>query len=376
MSARMHWVFGLARRVFGRVQTPAHVTRKGRDLHRLALESLERREVLSGVVTAPFASLPGTISTPGQRVHVQVQLAPGQATFSKGGSYYIGLDAEPAPGSSVQPWISEVINSSGPQFAVNSYTGGRYIIKVNAPAGSLKSFGVDVVGQGTSVGNFVLDAFLPGDVDGNGAVNQDDLNRIQSAYGTREGQSGYDAAADINQDGRVGCLDRRIARANLGAEAKVVPEWKAPAIVTPPQAAPTVVAGSIAARSVVPTPVPIPVTMPVPAQPVVATSLSSPAIPPLLVYYQPVGVMPVYSQPVQAVNYVPAVQAVPVAAPVVPQVQAPPYSARFGLIPVSDDQTAAQSPTFLFGPPGSQNATYVYGQAGVSGPLAAQSQGR
>ena len=70
----------------------------------------------------------------------------------------------------------------------------------------------------------VVDAYLPGDVNGNGSVGQDDLRLIKTAYGKRSGQTGYDPATDVNQDGRVGCFDLALAKANLGARAAVVPE--------------------------------------------------------------------------------------------------------------------------------------------------------
>ena len=101
---------------------------------------------------------------------------------------------------------------------------------------------MDVVDRGKNVGDFVLDAYLPGDVNGDGTVTQADVKQIQAAYGTRKGQARFDPAADVNLDGRVGCFDRALAEANLGAHAAVVAEWMAtptPAPVTPAVQTPT-----------------------------------------------------------------------------------------------------------------------------------------
>ena len=47
----------------------------------------------------------------------------------------------------------------------------------------------------------------PGDVNGDGIVDGADFNSVSRAYGTKEGQAGYNSAADFNKDGYVNGYD-------------------------------------------------------------------------------------------------------------------------------------------------------------------------
>jgi Dockerin type I domain/Bacterial Ig-like domain (group 3)/Bacterial Ig-like domain (group 2) len=48
---------------------------------------------------------------------------------------------------------------------------------------------------------------VPGDVNGDGAVDCLDLNLVKAAFGKRTGQPGFNAAADLNHDGVINVLD-------------------------------------------------------------------------------------------------------------------------------------------------------------------------
>ena len=48
---------------------------------------------------------------------------------------------------------------------------------------------------------------VPGDVNQDGVVNCADIAIVKAAFGTRRGQSGFDARADVNNDGVVNILD-------------------------------------------------------------------------------------------------------------------------------------------------------------------------
>lgn len=69
--------------------------------------------------------------------------------------------------------------------------------------GSLLSGLVVLVGLPT--GSFAL----PGDLNGDGVVNGDDLKLVLSHWGTRVGQPGFDVRADVNGDGVIDDLDAR-----------------------------------------------------------------------------------------------------------------------------------------------------------------------
>jgi MBG domain (YGX type)/Dockerin type I domain len=57
---------------------------------------------------------------------------------------------------------------------------------------------------------------VPGDLNGDGVVDCNDLNIIKASFGKKAGQAGFDPRADINGDGIVNVID-------LSAEAKLVP---------------------------------------------------------------------------------------------------------------------------------------------------------
>ncbi len=59
-------------------------------------------------------------------------------------------------------------------------------------------------------------ALVPGDLNGDGAVNCADLNIVKASFGKKTGRPGFDSRADVNRDGIVNVLD-------LSAEAKLVP---------------------------------------------------------------------------------------------------------------------------------------------------------
>ncbi|MCK4424830.1 hypothetical protein KAU93_04015, partial [Candidatus Bathyarchaeota archaeon] len=57
---------------------------------------------------------------------------------------------------------------------------------------------------------------IPGDVNGDGVVDIYDLSIVSVAYGTFEGQPGYDPDADINKDGLVDGRDLATVTINYG----------------------------------------------------------------------------------------------------------------------------------------------------------------
>ncbi len=56
----------------------------------------------------------------------------------------------------------------------------------------------------------------PGDINRDGKVNVMDLAYLGAAYGTRVGDSTYNAAADLNEDGAIGPGDLEVLAANYG----------------------------------------------------------------------------------------------------------------------------------------------------------------
>lgn len=90
------------------------------------------------------------------------------------------------------------------------------VISENPPAGTQVSSGstVDlIVSKGPK-----LD--IPGDLDGDGVVSCSDLAIIKASFGKRTGQTGFDARADVNQDGVVNVYDLGFVSRQLSAGTK------------------------------------------------------------------------------------------------------------------------------------------------------------
>jgi Dockerin type I domain/PASTA domain len=63
------------------------------------------------------------------------------------------------------------------------------------------------VAAGSAVNIVVSSGPLPGDVNGDGAVNCADLAIVKASFGKRKGQAGFDPRADVNGDGVVSIVD-------------------------------------------------------------------------------------------------------------------------------------------------------------------------
>src|SRR5205814_4850856 len=63
------------------------------------------------------------------------------------------------------------------------------------------------LGPGQTVLQKTTYSTLPGDVNGDGYVNDADIAIVQAALGTKLGDPGYNPAADLNGDGVVDALD-------------------------------------------------------------------------------------------------------------------------------------------------------------------------
>jgi len=85
---------------------------------------------------------------------------------------------------------------------------------VGSTTARIKVEAVDNIFFDVSNANFTIR--LVGDVNGDGAVNCEDLSIIKAALGKRTGQAGFDARADLNKDGVVDARD-------LSAETQRIP---------------------------------------------------------------------------------------------------------------------------------------------------------
>ncbi len=295
MTAWMRWARGLGAAIRrSRAATPA--SRRSKAHAAITLEGLERREVLSNTALASFATVPVHLTSPTAPTRATFQFSAGEITSDRSNPIYLGFNALPTTGSAASPQIARVFGPAGGQRSPErKTTGEEFITKLNLPVGKPSAFAVDVLSMNNRVGDATVSAFLPGDANGDGVVDDRDIALVRAAYGSHVGQPRYNAAADFNGDGKIGCIDMTLTKKNLGARITLPPPVPTPA-PAPPAPAP------------VPVPAPAPIVVPAPApQPVQLTVVSAPAPVPI----QTVAVAPIQLAPVQTVAVAPVQAAVP-----------------------------------------------------------------
>jgi hypothetical protein len=58
-----------------------------------------------------------------------------------------------------------------------------------------------------------MDAYVPGDLNGDNLANCADLAMVNAAVGTRTGQAGFLPAADLDNNGVIDLIDVKLVRA-------------------------------------------------------------------------------------------------------------------------------------------------------------------
>lgn len=203
-------------------------------------EPLETRELMTGGHNT-FAILPGTVDRPGGTTAIEFTISPANFTLPRR-SVAMGIDIVADSGSTIKPLIASVDNPNGdtvPQTFHSIYDPHLSHKKVASGVGTSAvltpislfpgdpsrpaTYSVNVEAEAKSSGNFLLGFYLPGDVDGNGAVTKDDVNLVRRMQGARAGQSRYNFDADANRDGRIGKVDLAFTRQNLGVSTNISP---------------------------------------------------------------------------------------------------------------------------------------------------------
>jgi hypothetical protein len=193
-----------------------------------SLEALEPRLQLSASLPAnSIGTSVGTVLEPGGISSASVTIAAKNLTMGKS-STLLGIFLEPGPGSELSPRIAAVEASDGHALAIKEgrpSVPGRdngqaaAFVKVSGP-GPLT---ILIAGGHHSTGSYSLDVTLPGDVNGDGTVNQADLAPFASAYFTTPGNPKYNPAADFNQNGIVNLYDAKALMQNMPPASREVP---------------------------------------------------------------------------------------------------------------------------------------------------------
>jgi hypothetical protein len=220
---------------------PSKTSSRRRQKATLCPEVLETRSLMTGGAGNTFALIPGTIDTPGGTATVPITIDTTHFTLPKG-RLALGIDVVPEAGSTLQPLIQAVNNPHGtivPQAftsiynphlshaAVGQGVGTRAVLapltlfpnQPNTPA----TYNITVTAQSKTSGNFLLGFYLPGDANGDGVVNQEDLALVRQSLNSRSGDVNYNFDADANRDGRIGKIDLAYTQQNQGVATTITP---------------------------------------------------------------------------------------------------------------------------------------------------------
>lgn len=193
---------------------------------RPSLEGLEAREVFSvaglGLPADTLGVARGAIVGAGGSGSAAVAVAAANLATGRP-STVIGVAVTPlgpaGAGGTLQPRIVGVAGPDGRSLPF--YQQGSLGAKLGGPATVLVLDGrpgpitVNVAGRGHTAGAFQVRAYLPGDVDGSGHVDNADLQAIAPAYQAKIGDPNYNPAADPLQTGVVGQQAVRLLERNL-----------------------------------------------------------------------------------------------------------------------------------------------------------------
>lgn len=186
-------------------------------ISRPRLERLESRLALSNVPIAGIHTPDNTLDVGHANITPPGAVAPIITTVLRQNlanlkhSTVLGLSAQPAPGAALQP---RILGTRGPtgqnlpfQVGRPFYPGrsGQAIAftRLDRP-GHLTTL---VTGRNQTTGQVTQSTYLPGDINGDGKVDLNDLRAFAPAYLTSVNDGFYNPSADSNRNGFVGQRD-------------------------------------------------------------------------------------------------------------------------------------------------------------------------
>jgi hypothetical protein len=232
---------------------PSHPSKRRRREVSLAAETLETRELLTGGAGSTFAILPGQITASDQPTVIKFTIDPSHFTVPKRGRFTLGIDVAAdstntttGTAPALAPLIVGVQSADGRAvmgtnhalYAPNVRSSG----KVSSPMTTAVTlpvslsgkkhdgpitYSVVIAGNTGATGKFLLGFYLPGDANGDGAVNQADLSAVKAELGVNSSSSKYTFDADPNRDGRITQNDLAMVRKNMGVKTTISPSVSA-----------------------------------------------------------------------------------------------------------------------------------------------------
>jgi len=206
-----------------------------------SIDMLEDRRVMSAGMGSTFAIVPGSVAEAGKTSTVEIRLDPTHFTGGRGGRMVVGIDVAADPSSQVKPTVVGIRGANNrPAASVQHSIYSQAVVKsakLGSPISSAVTtvlrtpkagqepvtYKVDVKGMSEATGKYLLGFYLPGDANGDGLVDKNDIQAIGSKLGRATADDGYSFDADANRDGKINVMDLRIASQNLGAKTTISP---------------------------------------------------------------------------------------------------------------------------------------------------------
>jgi len=192
---------------------------------RAGLESLEAKELLSGLPANTLAVASGSVLTPGGSAQVSTPIT--AQNMSGRTSIVIGESITVPPGSTLEPQFVAAYGPDGKRLQVQPgapfvpgvHNAVTLFITVTAP-GPVTTV---VTGAQGTTGAFQVAEYLPGDINGDGQVTITDLSAFAPHFQTTVGDPLYDPAADANLNGQIGSVDARFIERNMAPLTRKMP---------------------------------------------------------------------------------------------------------------------------------------------------------
>jgi hypothetical protein len=219
--------------------------------HRRNRPGLERLEVRLALSLPPSANTfgltppanaiglsQGDVTRPGTAAATTVTISPQNITPGKSSTEF-AVFVRPYGNSGLVPRIVGVEQngqrlpaqhgrSYSPREAGQATDQGAVFFETSAPG----TVTILVAGRGFSTGAYTVETTLPGDVNGDGQVNLADEQAFAKTYVTAPGvtglnKTGYDPAADYNQNGIINLYDALVMEQNMTPLTKPGGGWAA-----------------------------------------------------------------------------------------------------------------------------------------------------
>ena len=208
------------------------------------IERLEDRTLLASNI---LASLESSVNQPNDSTELLLNIGTGSSPT-------LGFEVRAAASSSFNPAAIQILNANTNaviplNLAENDHQGPNSLVLATLAPGEYK---ILVNGQASTTGGFIIDVFLPGDMDGSGTVSQSELVQATAAFyqsnfgynsytaqliqslGLNPNSNYYSAELDGNKDGVIDNHDLQMVTGNKGLppiQLELIGDQDAPAVV-------------------------------------------------------------------------------------------------------------------------------------------------